>query len=213
MKIGILGTGDVGKALGRGFLALGHEVMMGSRSANSPKATEWARQSGTEAHAGTFTQAVDFGEVVVLATLGTVTEDAIRLAGTERFKGKLVLDTTNPLEFSEKGPRLLGGVGDSAGEKHQRLIPHALVVKVFNTVGNALMFQPRFSGGRPDMFLCGNDEGAKSRAAQICHDFGWGTVDVGTIEASHYLEAMCLVWVMTGLKTNQWNQAFKLLRG
>ena len=213
MNVGILGSGQVGQALARGFLTLEHQVMLGSRDAENPKVLAWMKQSGARASVGTFDRAATFGEIVVLATLGTAGESAIRLAGPENFAGKIVLDVTNPLDFS-KGtpPTLVGGVGDSAGEKHQRLLPNAHVVKVFNTVGNPLMFRPRLPGGPPTMFVCGNDAGAKKRTAEICKDFGWETVDVGPIVAAHYLEAMCLVWVLACANSNNWYQAFRLLR-
>lgn len=213
MNVGILGSGNVGQALGRAFLTLEHQVMLGSRDAENSKGIAWMKQSGARASHGTFTQAARFGGIVVLATLGSATENAIRLAGPEHFAGKVVLDATNPLDFSKGMPPLLvGGVGDSAGEKHQQLLPEAHVVKVFNTVGNALMFRPQLPGGPPSMFICGNDAAAKKRAAEICKDFGWDAVDVGPIGGAHYLEAMCLVWVLAGANSNNWNQAFKLLR-
>jgi predicted dinucleotide-binding enzyme len=212
MKVGILGTGDVGKALGRGFIALGHAVMMGARDAANPKAAAWVKEAGSTASAGTFAQAAQFGEVAVLATLGTATEEILRGVGPDPFKGKLVIDATNPLDMSKGGPRLVGGVGDSAGERHQKLLPGAHVVKAFNTVGNAFFFKPEFPGGPPTMFLCGNDEGAKSKAAAVCKDFGWDVLDVGGIDSSHFLESMCMVWVLTGMKSGVWSQAFKMLR-
>ena len=213
MNVGILGSGDVGQALGRGFLTLEHRVMLGSRDAENPKGIAWAKQSGARASHGTFTQAARFGEVIVLATLGVATENAVRLAGPEHFAGKLVLDATNPLDAS-KGmpPVLVGAPGDSAGEKNQRLLPEAYVVKAFNTVGNPLMFRPQLPGGPPSMFICGNNPAAKKQAAQICKDFGWDVVDVGSIGAAHYLEAMCMAWVLVAVNSNNWHQAFKLLR-
>lgn len=213
MNIAILGTGDVGKALGRGFLALGHSVMMGARDAANPKATAWAKESGPKASAGTFAQAAQSGDIVALATLGTATEEILRSIGPAPFQGKTVLDATNPLDTSRgMPPRLVGGPGDSAGERHQKLLPGARVVKVFNTVGNAYFYKPDFPGGPPDMFICGDDEAAKKQAAGICRDFGWGVIDVGGIGAAHYLESMCLVWVLSGIKSNSWTQAFKMLR-
>src|SRR6058998_3578696 len=106
MKVGVLGSGDVGNALGKAFITLGHEVKMGSRSAANEKAVAWARGSGPKASTGTFADAASFGEVVVLATLGVAAEDAIRAAGLEKFRGKLVIDTTNPLDFSKGAPGL-----------------------------------------------------------------------------------------------------------
>ena len=212
MNVGILGTGDVGKSLGRGFIAVGHSVTMGAREAANPKAAAWVKEAGPRASAGTFVQAARAGEVVVLATLGTATEEVLRGVGPDACKGKLVLDATNPLDMSKGGPRLVGNVGDSAGERHQKLLPGAHVVKAFNTVGNAFFYKPDFPGGPPDMFLCGNDAGAKARAAAICKDFGWGVVDVGGIDSSHFLESMCIVWVLSAMKTNRWSQAFKMVR-
>lgn len=213
MKVGILGTGDVGKALGNGFLALGHSVMLAGREPNNAKAEEWLKKAASPgAKTGSFKDAAKFGDIVVLATLGTATLEAMKMAGPENLNGKIVLDTTNPLDFSSGKPKLVGGLGDSAGEKHQKLAPQAHVVKVFNTVGNALMFKPKLQGGPPTMFICGNDAGAKQKVTELCRDFGWETLDAGGIESSHYLEAMCLVWVLTAIKTGGWMQAFKMLR-
>jgi len=213
MNIGILGSGDVGQALARGFLALGHRVMLGSREPENPKAAAWVKRAGAGASHGTFAQAAQFGELIVLATLGVATENAIRLAGPERFRGKLVLDATNPLDFSNgMPPVLVGGVGDSGGERHQRLLPTAQVVKAFNSVGNPLMFRPEFPGGPPTMFICGDDASAKKRVGEICKDFGWDVADVGAMNVAHYLEAMCMVWVHAGVNSHNWHHAFKLLK-
>lgn len=213
MRVGILGTGEVGKALGKGFVTLKHEVKMGSRSADHEGMHTWVKESGPRASGGTFADAAKFGELVVLATLGVANEKAIRTAGPKNFEAKVVIDATNPLDFSGGfPPRLSVGHKDSAGEQVQRLLPGAHVVKAFNTVGSVHMFQPSFPGGPPDMFICGNDAGAKERVARILKDFGWGTVDVGGIEGSRYIEPMCMVWVLYGARTNGWNHAFRLLR-
>jgi predicted dinucleotide-binding enzyme len=213
MNVAILGTGDVGRALGRGFITLGHTVKMGARDARNEKALAWAREMGAKASVGTFGDAASSGEVVVLATLGVANESVITMAGPENFRGKVLIDTTNPLDFSSGMPPKLAVSGnDSAGERVQRLLPEAYVVKAFNTVGNAFMFRPHFPDGPPDMFICGNDDDAKTRVAAILTDFGWGVVDAGGIESSRYLEAMCMVWVLSAMRTNNWNQAFKLLK-
>lgn len=213
MKIGILGTGDVGRALGTGFAALGHEVRMGSRSAGNEKAQAWAKATGAAASTGTFADAARFGEIVVLATLGSANDDALKAAGVDALRGKIVVDTTNPLDFSGgMPPKLFVSGTDSAGERVQRLLPGSHVVKAFNTIGHAHMFRPDFPGGPPDMFFCGNDDGAKQRMAALLKDFGFVPVDVGRIESSRYLEAMCLVWVLHGIRSQGWNHAFKLLR-
>jgi 8-hydroxy-5-deazaflavin:NADPH oxidoreductase len=211
VKVGVLGSGDVGRVLASGFISLGHEVKVGSR--DPEKLREWANAAGSRASLGSFADAARFGDIIVLATLGTATLDAVRMAGVDAFDNKVVIDTTNPLDFS-KGmpPTLFVGTTDSLGEQVQRLIPRARVVKAFNTVGNAHMVNPQFAGGPPDMFLCGNDEDAKKIVTQICQHWGWGVVDIGGIDASRYLEPMCLTWVLHGVRSGSWNHAFKLLR-
>jgi predicted dinucleotide-binding enzyme len=213
MRIGILGTKDVGKALGRGFVALGHEVKMGARDAGNESAADWAKEMGPKASTGTFAAAAGFGEVVVLATLGVAIPAVLGAVGADDLRGKVLIDATNPLDFSQGMPPRLADLGAdaSAGEQVQRLAPQARVVKAFNTVGHAHMFRPEFAGGPPDMFLCGNDEEAKATVRKILADFGWGSLDVGGIESSHYLEAICVAWVIVALKTGNWNQAFRLL--
>lgn len=214
MKIGILGTGDVGQALGRGFVTLGHEVRMGSRSAANEDAVAWAAEIGPLASAGTFADAAGFGEIVVLATLGIANPAVLESAGPERLRGKVVIDATNPLDFSDGMPPKLAIAGDdSGGEQVQRQLPGAHVVKAFNTVGHALMFRPELPGGPPDMFIAGDDQDAKQRVGAILDDFGWGVIDLGGIESSRYLEAMCMAWVLAGALGGNWNQAFKMLRG
>jgi hypothetical protein len=214
MKVGILGSGDVAKALGTGFVTLGHEVRLGSRAAGNPTAVEWAKGTHGKGSTGTFADAAAFGEVVVLATLGVATPEAIRLAGPSNLDGKVVIDTTNPLAFSAQGmPSLAIGHTSSAGEVHQKALPKAHVVKAFNTVGNALFFRPSLPQGPPTMYICGNDANAKKRVEQILHDFGWPMVlDIGGIEGSRELESLCILWVKSAIGLNDFRVAFKLLR-
>ena len=190
MRIGILGTGDVGKALGAAFLALGHDVKMGARDASNEKAAGWANESGPRASSGSFADAAEFGEMIVLASLGVANPAVIEGAGPARLRGKVLIDATNPLDFSTGAPKLAVGHTDSGGEQVQRLAPGALVVKAFNTVGNLLMFRPDLPGGPPDMFICGNDEGAKKQVESLLKNFGWDVIDLGGIEASRHLEPM-----------------------
>jgi predicted dinucleotide-binding enzyme len=213
MKIGILGTGDVGQSLGRGFAELGHDVKMGTRDPKSEKVAAWVAKTGARASSGTFAEAAEFGEVVVIATLWSGTENALRLAGPERFANKVVIDATNPLVFKPGLPPALAlGHSDSGGEQVQRWLPRARVVKCFNTAGHAHMVQPQFPGGPPDMFLCGNDEAAKTTVARILKDFGWPAIDIGGIEGARELEPLCILWVKIGMRTGAWNHAFKLIR-
>jgi len=214
MKVGILGSGDVAKALGTGFVTLGHEVKLGSRATDNPKTAEWAKGTKGKGSTGTFADAASFGEVIVLATLGVATVEAIRLAGPSHFDGKVVIDATNPLAFSAQGmPSLAIGHTTSQGEVNQKAIPKAHVVKAFNIVGNASFFRPTFSNGPPDMFLCGNDPGAKKKVEEILHDFGWpSVVDIGGIECSRELESLCILWVKSAIRLGNFRIAFKLLR-
>ncbi len=213
MRIGILGTGDVGRALGRGFAQLGHQVKMGSRDKKNAKAEAWASEVGPAASVGSFAEAAQFAELAVLCTLWSGTENALRLAGPQNLAGKVLIDATNPLVFTPGAPPSLAlGHDDSGGEQVQRWAPQARVVKAYNIVGNAHMFKPQFPGGPPDMFMCGNDAGAKAAVTDILTAFGWNTIDIGGIEGSRLLEPMCVLWVLYGIRTNSWNHAFKLLR-
>jgi predicted dinucleotide-binding enzyme len=207
VKVGILGTGDVGKALGTGMLLLGHDVMLSGRTDND-EAKAWAERCGQKAGSGSFADAAAFGDMVFLGTKGVATEDAVRMAGIDRFDGKVVIDVTNPLEGM---PPVLAIAGDdSLGERIQRALPGARVVKAFNTVGNALFVRPQLSA-RPDMFLAGNDEPAKAEVKKICEAWGWGSVDLGNIEASRLCEALAMTWIVNGLRNGGWNVAFKLI--
>ena len=210
VRVGILGSGDVGKALARGFLGLGQQVKVGSRSPE--KLSDFVSQAGAGASAGTFEETAKFGDLIALATLGSGAEEAIRIAGADNFRGKVLIDATNPLDFSSgMPPKLFVGHTDSLGERVQRAAPEAKVVKAFNTAGNAYFVNPQFPGGPPDMFIAGNDAGAKKIVGQICRDFGWGVVDLGGIEMSRHLEAMCIVWVAHCAASGKWNAAFKML--
>lgn len=212
MRIGILGSGDVGQALGLGFARYGHQVMMGSRDAGQEKVRKWVGQAGENASAGSFAEAAAFGDLAVLATLWSGTGQAIALAGPERLVGKPVIDVTNPLDFSRGTARLALGYDDSGGEQVQRWLSDSRVVKAFNTVGHAHMVDPVFPGGPPDMFICGNDPDAKRIVTGLLEDFGWSVVDLGGIACARYLEPMAMVWILHYVNTGTGNHAFKLLR-
>ncbi len=208
MKIGILGSGDVAKALGNGFLERGYGVMLGTRDAS--KLAAW-QQEHAGASIGSFADAAAFGELVVLAVAAEAVPDVVALAKREHFAGKVVVDTTNPIAFDERGPHLTTQ-GESMGERVQAQLPEARVVKAFNTVGFALMVDPQLRGGPPTMFVAGNDDDAKATVGKILTAFGWETADLGGIAASRALEAMCLAWLLYAVRNQGRAHAFKLLR-
>jgi predicted dinucleotide-binding enzyme len=212
MRVGILGSGEVGRVLGKGFADSGHEVKLGTRNPEDARVTSWLAEAGAKASAGSFAEAATFGEIAVLATRWAGTENAIHLAGPANLAGKLVLDPTNPLDFAALPPTLNLGHTDSGGEQVQRWLPKAHVVKAFNHVGSSHMVKPTFPGGPPDMFICGNDPGAKEKATRILREFGWSVIDLGGIESSRYLEPLAMVWILHYFQIRSGNHAFKLLR-
>lgn len=211
MRVGILGSGDVGKALARGFVSRGHHVTIGSRE--PAKLADFAREHGDRLSSANFEQTATVAELAVVATLFSGTQSALQMAGPQNFAGKVVIDATNPLKFEPGKPPALSLSGnDSAGESIQRWLPDARVVKAFNTVGNAHFVGPHFPGGPPTMFVAGNDDAAKNKVAQIAESFGWEVVDAGPIQASRYLEALAMLWIDYGIHTGTFQHAFKLLR-
>lgn len=214
-KIGILGTGDVGRVLGAGFIGAGHEALIGSREPKSDKLQEWVKKTEGKGKTGSFSDAAKFGDVVLLACLGTAVEEVIKLAGgADAFAGKVIIDATNPLKFAPGvPPSLFVGGDDSLGERIQRWLPKAKVVKAFNTIGNAHMVKPSFPGGDPDFLYAGNDKDAKAVVHGIATDLGWKSfADLGDITASRALEEMCIAWVRHGIMSGGWNHAFKILK-
>jgi 8-hydroxy-5-deazaflavin:NADPH oxidoreductase len=214
-RIGVLGTGQVGRRLAEGFRSRSHDVMIGSRDPGKPELREWLSREGAGVDAGTFAQAAAHGELIALAVLGDAAEDAIADAGSDNFSGKVVIDAMNPLDFSGGFPPKLSIAGeDSLGEHVQRSLPDAKLVKAFNTIGSPYFVDPSFSDGQPTMLIAGDDAGAKRIVADVLADFGWpDTVDIGGIEGSRELEAICVVWVKIGGARGAWDHGFKLLVG
>ena len=211
MKIGILGSGDVAKALAGGFLKHGHEVMLGTRT--PAKLAEWAAKNPKGRVAG-FADAAKFAELVVLAVKGTAAADVLRLAGAATFAGKPVIDVTNPIADAPPVNGVLSfytNLDESQMERLQREFGSARFVKAFNSVGNALMVNPQFKGGKPTMFFCGNDEAAKQIVSGILDQFGWEKADMGKAEAARAIEPLCMLWCIPGFLHNDWTHAFKLL--
>ena len=214
-RVGVLGSGEVGRRLAEGFRSRGHEVMIGSRDPSKSELREWVSGAGAGVEAGTFTDAAAHGDLLVLAVLGSAAEEVIADAGPDNFSGKVVIDAMNPLDFSGGFPPKLSITGeDSLGERVQRSLPDAKVVKAFNTIGNTYFVDPRFSEGQPTMLIAGDDEAAKGRVADVLADFGWSDpLDIGGIEGSRELEAICIAWVKIGGARGAWDHGFKLLVG
>jgi 8-hydroxy-5-deazaflavin:NADPH oxidoreductase len=213
MKVGVIGSGVVGQALGSGFLKHGHEVMLGTRNPDKPEVTKWV-SANPGARVGGFQEAASFGDFVVLATLGTVAESALEQAGLDNLAGKTILDATNPLTEGPPEDGVLPfftGPNESLGERVQAKAARSHVVKTFNSVGSAHMVNPRFEQGTPTMFLCGNDAQAKAQVEQIIRQFGWEPYDCGGIISSRALEPLCRLWCLPGFLRNDWSHAFKML--
>jgi predicted dinucleotide-binding enzyme len=211
MKIGVIGSGDVAKVLGSGLLKHGHDVMMGTRE--TAKLSDWAKHNPKGKVAG-FADAAKFGELVVLAVKGTAAAEALRAAGATNLAGKVVMDVTNPIADSPPTNGVLKfftTLDDSLMERLQREFGTARFVKAFNSVGNAAMVNPQFKGGKPTMFICGNDEAAKKTVGSIIDQFGWEAADMGKIEAARAIEPLCMLWCIPGFLRNDWVHAFKLL--
>jgi len=212
MKIGVLGSGVVAKALAEGFLRHHYDVMAGTR--DQTKLAEWAI-AHPKAFLGSFSDAAAFGEIVVLAVKGSAAAEALRAAGGAHLKGKVVIDTTNPIGDAPPTQGILQyftNVNESLMERLQREFPAARMVKAFNSVGSGQMVNPDYGANRPTMFICGNDEGAKKTVGTILDKFGWEIADMGTVEAARAIEPLCMLWCIPGFTRNEWTHAFKLLR-
>jgi 8-hydroxy-5-deazaflavin:NADPH oxidoreductase len=213
-KVGIIGSAVVGQVLAKAFLSEGYDVMLGSRNPTKQEVVAWHEQNPS-GKTGTFEETASFGDIVVLATGGSVTKNAINLAGINNLDGKVVIDTTNPIAAA---PPVNGVIkyfttlDDSLMERIQRLIPKAHVVKAFNSVGNAFFYKPNFPSGKPTMFICGNSADAKKTVTQILDAFGFETEDMGAVEAARAIEPLCILWCIPGFIKNEWTHAFKLLK-
>ena len=214
-RVGVLGTGEVGRRLAFGFASRGHAVMIGSRDPDKPELREWLAGDGAGIQCGTFAESASHGELLVLAVLGTAAEQVIADAGVEKFSGKVVIDAMNPLDFSDGFPPKLAISGeDSLGERVQRALPDAKVVKAFNIIGNPYFVEPSFADGQPTMLIAGDDKDAKGTVADVLADFGWPEpFDIGGIEGARELEAICIAWVKIGGVRGAWDHGFKLLVG
>jgi predicted dinucleotide-binding enzyme len=210
-RFSVLGSGAVGKVLATGLKTHGYDVRIGSRT--PAKLAEFSKSSSIPAD--TFAGVAGWGDALVLAVKGTAAENALLEAGAVNLKDKLVLDTTNPIapEAPEDGViRFFTGPNSSLMEQLQAAFPDARFVKAFNSVGNASMVNPSYPGGKPTMFYCGNDAGAKAVVARIIDQFGWEGADMGTVKAARAIEPLCQLWCIPGFRENSWRHAFRLLR-
>ncbi|HMU60951.1 MAG TPA: NAD(P)-binding domain-containing protein [Gemmatimonadales bacterium] len=211
MKVGIIGSGIVAQTLGRGFLAHGHAVMLGTRT--PAKLSEWATNN-PGGRIGSSVEAVQFGELLVLAVKGTAALLALQAVAAEDLAGKVVIDTTNPIV---DGPpehgllRFFTTPEDSLMERLQREFPYTRFVKAFNSVGNARMVNPDFPQGPPTMFICGSDAKAKQVVKSVLEQFGWESEDMGGVESARAIEPLCILWCLPGFLRGEWTHAFKLL--
>ena len=214
MKVGILGSSSVGQSLGKAFLTEGFEVMIGTRDTSKESLVSWQKQNPS-AKLGSFADTAKFGDLIVLAVSGDAAETVIEQAGKQNFTNKVVIDTTNPIKKAppENGVlHFFTSLEESLMERIQKLIPDAKIVKAFNSVGNAVMYKPRFAAGKPTMFICGNDDHAKKAVSGILTLFDYETEDLGKIEAARAIEPLCILWCIPGFIHNQWTHAFKLLK-
>jgi predicted dinucleotide-binding enzyme len=206
MRIGVLGTGTVGRTIGSALLRHGHEVRLGSRAAGNEAAVAWAEGIGGPASEGTFADAAGFGELLVNATAGAASLEALEMAGSEQLAGKVLVDVANPLDFSKGMPPTLAVCNDdSLGERIQRAFPDVRVVKALNTVTAALMVDPSRVPGTHTIFVAGNDDTAKAQVAELLQEFGWpagSILDLGDISAARgtemYLPLWLRLWQATG---------------
>jgi len=211
MKVGILGSGGVAQTLAAGFVRHGHEAMLGTRDPR--KLADWLSQN-PKVKAGGFADAASFGDVVVLAVKGGAAQDVVRsVAGA--LAGKVVVDATNPI--ADVPPvngvlKYFTSLDESLMERLQAAVPAARFVKAFSSVGVALMVNPSLPGGRPTMFICGNDADAREVVRGILDQFGWGTEDLGTAEAARAIEPLAMLWCIPGFLHNDWVHAFAVLR-
>jgi predicted dinucleotide-binding enzyme len=209
-KIGVIGSATVGQTLAQGFKKHGYDVRIGSRT--PAKLADFSAKSGIES--GTFQDIAAWADLVILAVHGKAAEEAVRTAGEANLRGKIVIDTTNPIA---DGPPVDGviqyftGPNESLLELLQKTFPSTRFVKAFSSVGATRMINPDFALGKPTMFYCGNDADAKAAVATILDQFGWEGADMGTAVAARAIEPLAQLWCIPGFRQNSWTHAFKVL--
>lgn len=211
MKVGIIGSGVVAQSLAAGFIKHGHDVTVGT---SNPSKLKEFQEKNPKAKIASFEDAVNFGNIVVLAVKGTAAESIVKDL-SQALSGKTVIDTTNPI--ANQPPvngviQYFTSMNESLMERLQKIAPSANFVKCFNSVGNTYYVNPQFAGGKPTMFICGNNEGARKQVKDILDVFGWETADMGKAEAAGSIESLCILWCIPGMTGGGWSHAFKLLK-
>lgn len=211
-KVAVIGSGVVGQVLADGYLGLGYEVVRATREPD--KLRDWLKGAGPKASVSGLLEAAQQAETIVLAVKGTGAEAVVATCG-DALNGKTVIDTTNPIAEAPPTKGVLSFFTDlqeSLMERLQKRAPRAHFVKAFSCVGSQYMVKPSFAGTRPTMFICGDDDGAKTEVKALLEQFGWESEDLGAIEAARAIEPLCMLWCIPGLTGRGWSHAFKLLR-
>ena len=218
MRVGIIGSGTVGKALAAGFAVKGHDVVMGARNPGAkladtkpgqygePSFADWAK-ANAKVKVQTMADAARHGEVLVFAIKGADVEQAVKAAGPDNMANKLVLDTSNPLDFTPNGLHKSKNIPDSCMQVAQRAAPKAKFVKAWNCTPGGQMVDPKQGG---DQLICGDDKVAKEQAAKILREFGWGVADCGTADKAPYVEATAIAVCNYAAAVNDWGWTVKL---
>jgi len=210
LRVAVLGSGQVAQTLAQGFRKHGHSVVMGNR--DTAKLAEFSTKSGIDVLG--LEESVEDAELVILAVKGTAAE-AVATRLSKQLAGKVVIDTTNPIADAPPDHGVLAYFTDGSAslmERLQAIAPEARFVKAFNSVGSAFMVNPPFPGGKPSMFIAGNDAEAKAIVGKVLDSFGWETEDMGSAASARPIEALCQLWCARGFVHNQWAHAFKLLK-
>lgn len=210
MNIALLGSGNGGQALGQGLLRLGHMVTLGTRDTAGEAASKWL-QNGPSAKVASPNDAARASELVIIGTKGEAAEALAKSLDPAAVAGKVVIDITNPLKFTDSGPEQFIGGTDSVGERIQAALPGAHVVKTFNHYSLAVIATTPFTNPKGDLFLAGNDAGAKAKVTELIQTLGWEAIDLGGIKSARYLEALATITIIHAVRDGNWGIAYKML--